>query len=224
LSVTAASAAARPGIEVGMIASIPRLRTRLLGAVVALASAMAPAAELCAQQRSLTGTLPGAAGSDAYLQRQLRSLEAGGTSLESMNIQLRRAQRDLITQSRGVAFTPEQARIDRGLDRVGRELHRQQINALTAQQPALPRGERLPGSIDDRAPLPSFGGTPTLGRLVGRAETALTEGRRDQARSDVATARSLVDAVDSSSAEARRALTDLEARMTAIEAQLGGGG
>ena len=52
---------------------------------------------------------PGAAPLDAYLQRQLRTLERPGTSPDSAGILLRRTQRDLISQGRGVYLTPEQA-------------------------------------------------------------------------------------------------------------------
>ena len=113
-------------------------------------------------------------------------------------------------------LTPEQARIQRDLDRVGRDLQREQVDAATAQPPARPRGERLPGTIDDAAALPSFGGTVTLGRLVGRAESAMAEGRPVQARSDIATARSLVGSVDPSSPEDARTLQrSCRAAMTA---------
>lgn len=199
-----------------------RLRPRL-GLLLVLACLQIDGARAVAQQGSLTGSRPGPAGSDAYLQRQLRSLERGGTSPESDAILLRRTQRDLNTQSRGVYLSPNQARIQRDLDRVGRDLRREQLDAATAQSPARPRGERLPGSIDDAAVLPSFGGTVTLGRLVGRAESAIAEGRRVQARSDLATARSLVAAVDPSSPEDGRELIDLQARMTDLERLLADG-
>jgi hypothetical protein len=191
---------------------------------LALALSMMPGADADAQQGSLTGGRPAQAGSNAYLQRQLRTLERSGASPGSAEILLRRAQRDVISQGRGLYLTPEQARIQRDLDRVGRDLARPQRDARTSQPPALPRGERLPGTIDDDAVLPSFGGTVTLGRLVGRAESAMAEGRPGQARSDIATARSLVDAVDPSSQQDSRALQDLQARMSAVEQRLASGG
>ncbi len=195
-----------------------------LGLLMVLALFQIDGARAVAQQPGLTGNRPGPVGSDAYLQRQLRTLERGGTSPESAAILLRRTQRDLNTQSRGVYLSPNQARIQRDLDRVGRDLRREQLDAATAQPPVRPRGERLPGSIDDEAVLPSFGGTVTLGRLVGRAESAMAEGRRGQARSDLATARSLVAAVDPTSPEDGRALADLQSRITDLEWQLTDGG
>jgi hypothetical protein len=195
--------------------------------VLALAAGPLPCTDVAAQQGgSLTGARPGFTAGDAQLQRQLRSLERRGTgSPASAAIQLRRAQRDLVGQSRGVALTPDQARIARGLDRVGRELRQDRGDAATLQPPARPRGERLPGSVDDDAALPSFGGTVTLGRLVGRAETALAQGRRDQARSDLATARSLVGATEPGRApDGSAALADLQARMTALEGRLAASG
>ena len=187
---------------------------------LALALLVLEGAAADAQQRSLTGGGPAPAGSDAYLQRQLRTLERGGTSPNSAGILLRRTQRDLISQGRGVYLTPEQARIQRDLDRVGRDLQRERLSTATAQPPAQPRGERLPGTIDDAAALPSFGGTITLRRLVGRAESAMADGRSGQARSDIATARSLVGSVDPSSPEDSRDLHELEARMTTVERRL----
>ena len=190
----------------------------------ALAAALLVGFDAGAQQGSLTGGRPAPAGSDAYLQRQLRTLERSTTSPSSADILLRRTQRDVISQGRGVYLTPEQARVQRDLDRVGRDLQSRRIDAATVQPPTRPRGERLPGTVDDTAALPSFGGTVTLGRLVGRAETAMAEGRPGQARSDIATARSLVDAADPSSPEDTRALSDLQARMSAVEQRLASGG
>jgi hypothetical protein len=170
-----------------------------------------------AQQGSLTGGRPAPLGSDTYLQRQLRTIERARSSAGSAEILVRRTQRDLTSQSRGVYLTPEQARVQRDLDRVGRDLDRERREAGTAQAPARPRGERLPGTIDDMAALPSFGGTVTLGRLVGRAESAIAAGRTSQARSDIATARSLVGSVNPGSPAESQTLSELEARMTAVE-------
>lgn len=197
---------------------------RWLARMLAAAASVLASSEGLAQQSSLSGGRPAPAGSDAYLQRQLRTLERSASSPSSADILLRRAQRDIITQGRGIFLTPEQARIQRDLDRVGRDLQRQRLDAVTTQPPTRPRGERLPGTIADDAALPSFGGTLTLGRLVGRAESAMAEGRPGQARSDLATARSLVGAVDPSSPDDTRALTDLQARMTVVEQWLANGG
>jgi hypothetical protein len=194
-----------------------RCRTCVLGLGVALLLAGAAVA----QQRSLTGS--GGLAGDAYLQRQLRSLERRDGSVGGASLQLQRARRDLVRQSGGVAFTPEQARINRGLDRVGRELQRRDLDASAAQPLARPRGDPLPSTIGEDQPLPSFGGTVTLGRLVNRAEAALANGRPVQARSDLAAARSLVGSVDATSPETSRDLDALQARMAAVEAQLSGG-
>ncbi|MFL5333456.1 MAG: hypothetical protein ACJ8H8_09820 [Geminicoccaceae bacterium] len=187
--------------------------------ILLLAAVLLSGAAGRAQQGSLTGRGNGA--NDAYLQRQLRSLEShDASSPEAAGMQLRRARRDLVVQSRGMAFTAEQARINRGLDRVGRELEQQQLDAATAQAPAKPRGERLPGTIAQDPVLPSFGGTTTLGRLVGRAEAALAAGQSAQARSDLATARSLVGSVDTTSPAEKQALSALQGRMAAIDTRL----
>ncbi len=181
------------------------------------------ATAVAAQQGSLTGGRQPPAGSDAYLQRQLRTLERARSSPGSADILLRRTQRDLNSQGRGVYLTPEQARVQRDLDRIGRDLQREDFDAGISQSPTRPRGERLPGTIDDDGALPSFGGTVTLGRLVGRAESAIDEGRATQARSDIATARSLVGSIDPASPEESGALADLQARMTAVELRLAAG-
>jgi hypothetical protein len=188
-----------------------------------LAAALLSGAAGRAQQGSLTGRGNGA--NDVYLQRQLRSLERrDGSSPEAAAMQLRGARRALVEQSRGTAFNAEQARINRGLDRVGRELEQQRLESATAQAPATPRGERLPGTIAQEPLLPSFGGTTTLGRLVGRAEAALAAGKPAQARSDLATARSLVGSVDTTSPAEKQALSALQGRMAAIDTRLAGSG
>lgn len=192
---------------------IPLLAAALLSGAVAQAQ----------QGSSLTGRNNGAG--DAYLQRQLRSLEGrDSSSPDAAAMQLRRARRDLVQQSRGTAFTGEQARINRGLDRVGRELQQQELDSSTVQAPAQPRGERLPGTIAQEPLLPSFGGTTTLGRLVGRAEAAIAAGQPAQARSDLATARSLVGSVDTTSPGEKQALAALQNRMAAIDGKLAGTG
>ena len=184
--------------------------------VVALASAHAflVATGTAAQQSGSFAGRPPPAGGDAYLQRQVRTLERAGSAPGSA-ILLRRAERDLIGQSRGVFLSPEQARVRRDLDRIGREQQPARLSAEGGPAPALPRGDRLPGSVVDDAALPSLGASTTLTRLVGRAEAALAEGRTNQARSDLATARSL---------SAGAGPAGLEARMTALERRLDEGG
>ena len=139
-------------------------------------------------------------------------------------MQLRSARQNLVQQSRGAALTTEQARINRGLDRVGRDLQQQELDAATAQAPARPRGERLPGTIAQDPVLPSFGGTTTLGRLVGRAEAAIAAGRPAQAQSDLATARSLVGSIDTTLPGEKEALAALQNRMVNIDTRLAGTG
>ena len=88
-----------------------------------------------AQERSLID--PG----EARLRRELRSLENRlETSPRGADVQLDRARRDLIRQSRGVDFSPDEARIDRSLDRLGRELRRRERAAPRPARPDLPRG------------------------------------------------------------------------------------
>ena len=59
---------------------------------------------------------------------------------------------------------------------------------------------------------------------MSRAEVALANGRSDQARSDVATAHSLVGSVDAGRPDENWALAELQARMADIEARLGRAG
>src|SRR3954465_4007686 len=108
--------------------------------ILCLSAGLLLGTEAMAQQRSLTGP---ESSSDAYLQRQLRSLEQrkNSNSPESAAIQLERARRDLVGQSGGVAFTPEQARISRGLNGVNRDLQRQRLEPSTTQPLARPRGD-----------------------------------------------------------------------------------
>ena len=195
-------------------------RAQLVGVMAVL---LLQSADLAAQSGSLTGTRPAPAGSDAYLQRQLRTLERGGTSPGSAQILLQRTQRDLTSRSRGVYLTPEQARVQRDLDRIERDMRGSPSRTgVPAPLPLL--GERLPGTIDDAAALPSMGGTVTLGRLVDRAERALADGRPQQARSDLAAARSLMGGFTAESPAEAAQLTELQARMGAVERTLAGGG
>ena len=123
-----------------------------------------------AQQRSLTGGRPAPAGSDAYLQRQLRTLERATTSPGSAEILLRRTQRDLISQSRGVYLTPEQARIQRDLDRVGRDLQREQARARRRRNPRRARAASgCPARSTTPRPCPALAArSPWAGWSAGR--------------------------------------------------------
>lgn len=163
----------------------------------------------------------GGIGGDAYLQRQVRALDANqrGGSLSSS--QLRQTQRDLITQSKGVDFTTQQGQIQRDLDRIQRERSWQATTGERPQPPALPRSEGLPGTIDDTSGLPSFSSALTVSRLLGRAQDAIAAGRTGQARSDLATARNLADGISPQSDADRATAADLQARMADLTRRLG---
>lgn len=183
-----------------------------LGATLVLLSAALPVEPLAAQQRSLIS--PG----DAQLRRELRSLE--GQMLSSprgAELQLQRTRRDLVSRSRGVTFSPEAARIDRGLDQVARDLQRQRLEAAKTVGMPVTRATPLPTSYREGSPLPSFDAATTAGRLVGRAEQAAIEGRTAQARSDLATARGLMAGLDS----AAPSTVELLARVGDVETRLG---
>ena len=193
--------------------------TRTFG-VLALVLCLATPA-LAQQRPGLTGYQPGGAASDAYLQRQVRQLDADRLTGTGSSLQLRQTQRDLITRSRGVALTPEQARIQRELDRIGRDLQWQETTDHPVQAPATPRGDRLPSTIDDTGGLLSFGGAMTVSRLLGRAQNAMAEGRTGQARSDLATARTLAQDLSPASDAERATAAGLQSRLADLTRKLG---
>lgn len=153
----------------------------------------------------------------AHLRRSLRSLEnrpATGTDLE-----LQRTRRDLIRAGRGVYFTPEQGRIDRALDRLSRE--RRRIEPPAPPTTLEPRGDRLPSSYAEDAPLPSMRRElATLGRLLSRAEEGLSAGRVRQARSDLAAAQGMLAGLAPDDADPPGMLARLQAQAAAIETRL----
>lgn len=197
-----------------------------VGLRVGLMLAIAFALGLPGSARAQTGrgsdlfTL-GGIGGDAYLQRQVRALDANqrGGSLSSG--QLRQTQRDLITQSKGVNFTPEQGRIQSDLDRIQQQRSWQATTGARSRPPVLPRGDRLPGTIDATGGLPSFSSAITVNRLLGRAQDAIVAGRTGQARSDLATARNLADGLSPQSDADRATVADLQARMADLTRRLG---
>jgi hypothetical protein len=201
------------------IGTRPR-RGLMLLAMLAVLEAALPCRPAGAQERSLLD--PG----EARLRRELRSLENRlETSPRGADIQLDRARRDLIRQSRGVDFSPEEARIDRSLDRLGRELRRRERAARRTTPPDLPRAgddlprsyaneprrDGLPRSFADEGPSVAPGGSNNLvaaAQLLNRAESALDDGRGAQARSDLAVARGFLGEVrpEAPVAERRAAL------------------
>jgi hypothetical protein len=164
---------------------------------------------------------PGGIGGDAYLQRQIRSLDADQRAGSLSTGRIGQTQRDLITQSKGVNLTPAQSRIQGDLDRIRQEQSWQATTPNRAQPPPRPRGERLPGTIDDESGLPSFDGAQTVNRLLGRAQDAITAGRTVQARSDLAAARSLADGLSPGNDSERATVADLQARMDNLTRRLG---
>jgi hypothetical protein len=185
---------------------------RIVGALLGMAVLVEPAV---GQERSLIR--PG----DAQLRRELRSLQgqaaraAPGTALN-----LQRARRDVISRSRGVALSPEAARIDRGLDQVGRDLQRRRLDDLAVPPGPVVTTTPLPSSYREGSPLPSFDPAVTVGRLLGRAEEAARLGRPAQAQSDLATARAMLSGLD----PAASGSAALAARLADVEAGLGAGG
>lgn len=186
-----------------------------------------PALPVPAQERSTID--PG----EARLQRELRSLEGRIESApRGAGLQLQRARRDLIREGRGSTFAPGQGRIDRELDRLGRELReRQAIDRPEARPPPATRGDLpasygevedgLPSSLDRRQPA---AGRPnnlvTATRLIDRAETALDDGRPVQARSDLSTARGFLGGVGGGDPVAAATLARLKERLESLEQRL----
>jgi hypothetical protein len=177
-----------------------------------LVAALLGAGPAAAQQRSLID--PG----DAHLRRELRSLEnRSGASPGGAQLQLDRAQRELLRQGRGVRFTPEQGRAARQLDRLEAEQRDRRLAPAREPVPVPPTENELPSSVDAHGPLPSMrGGLATAGMLADRAEAALAAGRTRQARSDLATARGFLDGGEG--------LGDLEARIEDLEARIAAAG
>jgi hypothetical protein len=192
-----------------------RYRRHGAGAALAILVAAIPASPASAQARDLTD--PGA----AQLRRELRSLDNRiDTRPRGGGLQLDRARRELIRQGRGVAFTPEQARIDRELDRLEGELRRSEEEPRP--EPTSPPRSELPRSYD--APTTSPGGSNNLvtaTRLLNRAERALAAGRVVQAQSDLAAARGFLGRVRPQPpvAERREELAD---RLQRLEEQAAG--
>jgi hypothetical protein len=209
------------------IGTKPRRGSMLL-ALLAVLEAGLSCGPAGAQERSLLD--PG----EARLRRELRSLENRlETSPRGAGLQLDRARRDLIRQSRGVDFSPDEARIDRSLDRLGRELRRRERAAPRQTRPDLPRagddlprsyadqprGDGLPRSYGDEGPSTAPGGSNNLvavAQLLNRAESALDGGRTAQARSDLAAARGFLGEVLPESPVAERRAT-LQARLESLE-------
>jgi hypothetical protein len=173
------------------------------------------AGEAAAQGRSSL-TDPGT----AHLRRDLRSRgNRAGSGSPGADVDLQRARRELLRQGRGVYFTPEQARIDRELNR----LRRGQVPPGQKLPPELeePPNEPLPRSYGEDGPLPSMRrGLVTATRLLDRAEAALTAGRPVQARSDLASARGFLDGVPADAADTAEDRAALRGRMDGLEARL----
>jgi hypothetical protein len=157
---------------------------------------------------------------DAHLWREQRSLESRVAGASSRAIlPLEHARRDLICQSCSVRLAQERARVDRRLDRVERELRPEQF--MDSGRPsALPRVTSPTKGLRDGGPLPSTGDDALIGRLLGRARTAMAQGRTAQARSDLATARSLITGVGPAEADVDPDRVLLQARLAKLAAQV----
>jgi hypothetical protein len=203
-------------------------RGLLLLALLAVLEAGLSCRPAGAQERSLID--PG----EARLRRELRSLENRiETSPRGADVQLDRARRDLIRQSRGVDSSPDEARIGRSLDRLGRELRRRERAAPRQTRPDLPRGgddlprsyadeprsDGLPRSYADEGSSIAPGGSNNLVavvRLLNRAESALDGGRAAQARSDLSAARGFLGEVRPEAPVAERRAA-LQGRLESLE-------
>ena len=99
-------------------------------------------------------------------------------------------------------------------------MQRQRLDASPAPNGSTTRTAPLPSSYREGNPLPSFDPAVTVGRLLGRAEQAVSQGRQAQARSDLAAARSLLAGLD----PAASGTGALGARLANVEAGLGADG
>lgn len=178
---------------------------------------------------------------DAQARRQVRSLENGAGSAASAEIQLRQARQSLTARSRGVYLTPEQARLDRSLNRIGRDLRRAapaappeppaaKPSGLPASYPRRPQGPEaasgLPASYDeaDAGDGGRQSSAVTVARLLDRAESALGEQRQVQARSDLSTARGFLDDIDPDAPQTRATYAKLQTRLGALQRRVDAAG
>lgn len=149
--------------------------------------------------------------------RTLRSLEARlPSSPGAVGRDVPSARREVIRDSRGVAMSPAERRIDRQLGSIGAR-----AGALSDRPPATtPRGRAvpsdLPSSFDRGDDLPSSYGAGTVGSLLDRADRGLAAGRVSQARSDLSTADSTLRGL--STADASQAeLDSLSRRLNSLQ-------
>lgn len=156
-------------------------------------------------------------GEAAILNRQNRAIQnravddPGGAATD-----LGRQRRDLLRDNRGVNFGPEGARINRQLRALGNAPPPAGVpEPPSVASPGLPP---QPGTLSrDPALLPSL--TPdaaVVGQLLDRAENGINAGRRDQARSDLATADQGLAGLSSVGTAA-----GLSARAAALHARIG---
>lgn len=208
---------------------LERERKAGLGRRLILALAAAPLwiGYAAAEPRSLIDP------ADAHVRRELRSLDSRlpGSS-EGARIQLERTRRAVDRPGNGIDYLPEGARLGRDFDRIERDLKRPVPEPTATRGPArdeLPStyggSEGLPRSYDGDGGTAAGGSNNlvTVTRLLNRAEVALERGRANQARSDLATARTFLDDVLAAPPVAgrREALADrletLERRTDAAE-------
>ena len=160
----------------------------------------------------------------AHLRRDLQQLEQElRTSPESVDQgDVNRVRRALVREGRGVAFTPEQARINRRLDRIQGAVARRQLEEELPAPTESARGDPLPSTYGGGAPLPSMRRVLVMTEhLLDSAEEGLGDGRVHQAASDHATARGILDGAGAADGALVAEIDRLQARMLSLEDRLG---
>lgn len=134
--------------------------------------------------------------------------------------QMQQLRRDLSGQN---ALDSGRPQATRRLDRLEADLTRPSQRP-ESRPPLVPsQSAELPSSLDPTPPLSSFG--RPLRNAIGmieRAETALAEGRINQARSDLSTATSELSSASADTAEEALAIDNAGERIVMLESRLAG--
>ena len=135
-------------------------------------------------------------------------------------------QRRLVRDARGVAFDADEGRYDRELRALQNEAVQSRIAPSPMPPPTAEGATSLPSSYKPESqPLPSMRRSMALvGLLIDRAEAGLTEGRRPQARSDLAFAERQLAGLRGASGAKAVDLESLVARLEDVRRRLNLGG
>jgi len=125
---------------------------------------------------------------DAHAQRQLRAVEGRSVTQPSAAALDAANARQQLLRGRDRPLSPTEWRVDRQLENLGVPT----VRPSTSLPPTQPQDE-LPASYDETTLLPRTGATERVANLIERAADGISEGRFDQARSDLGLAESQLD-------------------------------